>query len=110
MAVCVARGVRIAAAIGGVLLLALTAVALFLARSRGVDAWATARVAEVLGPRIRVGDVQVTWWPPPLAVALDAVTVLGDDGAPVLTARNTSAAGTIEFAGIHSIFSLPLLI
>ncbi|HSP96627.1 MAG TPA: AsmA-like C-terminal region-containing protein [Candidatus Dormibacteraeota bacterium] len=64
---------------------------LWLARSDRGQQWAAARVSAALGPSVRFVDAHFTPWPPPLAVALDGVEVLGSDGTPVVRARGVLA-------------------
>ncbi len=49
-------------------------------RSPLVDAWVAARVAARLGPSVRFATAEFTLWPPPVAIGLDDVELLGEDG------------------------------
>src|SRR5512139_1215050 len=87
----VAKAVRRALLVGVAALAVASAGGLWLARSDRGQQWVAARVSVALGPSVRFVDAHLTPWPPPLAVALDGVEVLGSDGTPVVRARSVLA-------------------
>lgn len=83
----VARTLRWAV-LGGVVLLALASAGTWwMVRSDAGQSWLRARVGTALGPSVRFEAVRIGLWPPPLAVALHDVEVVGSDGAPIVRAR-----------------------
>jgi uncharacterized protein involved in outer membrane biogenesis len=83
----VAKAVRRALLVGTIALLLLAAGGLWLARSEWGQRWAAARVSTALGPSVRFAEARFTPWPPPLAVELDGVEMLGAGDVPVARAR-----------------------
>jgi hypothetical protein len=83
----VARTLRWAVFAGVVVVALASAGTWWLVRSDAGQSWLRAQVGAALGPSVRFDAVRVGLWPPPLAVALHDVEVLGADGAPIVRAR-----------------------
>jgi len=60
----------------------------WLMRSGPGQDWLRAQVHAALGPSVRFAAVHVALWPPPLAVALHDVELLGADGQPIVRAHH----------------------
>ena len=76
------RAIRLAAVVFIATFVAAAGAALFALRSGAAHDWLAARVEAALGPRVRVAAVELTFWPPPLAVALHNVRIMPADAAP----------------------------
>lgn len=84
----VAQAVRRAFLVGLIALALAAGGAWGLGRSGWAQRWATARIAAALGPSVRFAGARVALWPPPLAVELDGVELLGRDGTAIVRARH----------------------
>lgn len=94
----VAKAVRRATLVGVIALTAVGAGGLWLARSDWGQRWLATQVRAALGPSVHFVAARLTPWPPPLAVELDGVELLGADGAPV--ARALRVVGRVRLRAL----------